>query len=158
MNRTSLVRSAAVSVAALLIGIQSVPVDKTDKANLMLGSDFPPPEGDFQAPEEVLAILKTSCFDCHSNETVWPWYSHVAPVSWLLAKHVREGREELNFSYFTTLPPLLRAEVWKEVRNDNMPMKNYTFMHPDSKLTDSQKEVLRAWSQAKPATANAQSE
>ncbi len=146
-------RNAATSTAILficivLIGIQFVPVDKTN----------PPPLNDLQAPEEVMAILKPACFDCHSSETVWPWYGHVAPVSWLLAKHVREGREELNFSDFDTLPLHLRRKVFRHVANGDMPMKNYTFMHPDSKLTDSQIEVLHAWSQPEPAAATAQSE
>ncbi|MDH5429724.1 MAG: heme-binding domain-containing protein, partial [Nitrospirota bacterium] len=85
--KTTVVR-VVVGMAIVLIGIQFIPVNRTN----------PPMEEEIVALPDVKAILKRACYDCHSNETIWPWYSQVAPASWLLAWDVAEGREELNFS------------------------------------------------------------
>jgi hypothetical protein len=70
------------------IFIQFITVDRTN----------PPVTGEIEAPEKVMAILRTSCYDCHSNETKWPWYSYIAPASWLIADDVQVGRGHMNFS------------------------------------------------------------
>ena len=82
-----------------------------------------------------------ACFDCHSNQTVWPWYSYVAPASWLVQRHVEEGREELNFSEWD-LPQDEAEEAAEEVLEGNMPMRNYVWLHPEAKLTDSERQAL----------------
>ena len=76
-------------VVLIVVGILSVafPVDHTN----------PPVTGEIEAPEEVIAILRRACYDCHSNETKWPWYSYVAPVSWLVSDDVRDGRKTHEF-------------------------------------------------------------
>jgi hypothetical protein len=79
---------SGVLVLAVLVGIQLVPVDTSN----------PPVTADVPTSPEVKAVLRRACYDCHSNETTWPWYSRVAPVSWLIAQDVHEGRAELNFS------------------------------------------------------------
>jgi len=101
--------------------------------------------------QEITALLKTSCYSCHSNETVYPWYSHVAPSSWLVAKDVREGRKELNFSdwqendMFKKLG--LLDDISAEVGEGRMPMGIYTLMHPSAKLTNAQRELIVAWAE-----------
>ena len=101
------------------------------------------PAASFEAvvrpPQEIASSLKRSCYDCHSNQTTWPWYSSGAPVSWLVANDVKEGRAHLNFSEWTRpgpegeLPSM--GEVCEQVRAGKMPLWSYTLLHPDAKLT-----------------------
>lgn len=109
----------------------------------------PPVTGDLQASAEVKAVLKRACYDCHSNETKWPWYSNVAPVSFLIANHVKEGRGELNFSVWSEYAPKKQAHKMEEieelVREGEMPMPGYVAMHAEAKLTDAEKTALQAW-------------
>ena len=97
----------------------------------------------------VAAILDRSCRDCHSSETRWPWYSQVAPVSWLVARDVRVGRKELSFSAWGDYQPEKRLdkldEMCKMVREGEMPQFPYPLMHPGSRLTDADTETLCAW-------------
>src|SRR5688572_19601769 len=86
--RWTVIGWSLLGILLLLVAIQFVPVDRVN----------PPVEAEVPALANVRAILRRACYDCHSNETVWPWYSQVAPVSWLVVRDVREGREELNFS------------------------------------------------------------
>ncbi|GBF41860.1 hypothetical protein LPTSP2_11430 [Leptospira ellinghausenii] len=99
--------------------------------------------------DEIKQILKRSCYDCHSNETTWPFYSYVFPVSYLVSNHVTEGREELNFSEFGKLPERKQNkkiyEVWEQVDDGEMPPLDYRLMHPSAKLSDKDKEVLKNW-------------
>lgn len=116
--------------------------------------DNPPVTGDVGAPPEVAALLKRACYDCHSNETVWPWYTNVAPVSWFTAHHVHEGRGELNFSEWAGYADKRKRhkleEIEEQVRTGEMPIDNYVWMHPEAKLTDEEKKVIEAW--ARPPT------
>ena len=101
------------------------------------------------ANNEVMAILKTSCYDCHSNQTNYRWYSYVAPVSWQIAKDVAKGREALNFSEWNSLNKrkLVRklADIKDQLNKDVMPMKIYTFIHSDTKLNPTQKLLITDW-------------
>jgi cytochrome c551/c552 len=95
------------------------------------------------------AIFDRSCKDCHSNQTVWPWYSHVAPASWLVASDVNGGRSHLNFSEWGTYPieksGKLLGEICKEVQEGDMPPFQYTPMHRTSKLTKADQEDVCRW-------------
>lgn len=88
---------------------------------------------------EIAAALKRACYDCHSNQTNWRWYSNVAPMSWLIANDVKEGRDSLNFSEWTRpdregeLPSL--GEVCESVKNGKMPLPSYMLLHPGARLT-----------------------
>lgn len=90
-------------------------------------------------PQEVASSLKRACNDCHSNQTAWPWYSRVAPVSWLVASDVNRGRAQLNFSEWTRPGPEGEkpdmGEVCEQVKAGKMPLRSYTLLHPDGKLT-----------------------
>lgn len=130
---------SAVAAAAALLAIQLVPVDRTN----------PPVRNDVDAPPAVAAVLRAACYDCHSRQTRWPWYARVAPVSWGIARHVREGRRELDFSDwpvidFTAQDELLR-EIAKEVDKGAMPPSSYRWGHPESRLTAAQREIVVQW-------------
>ncbi|MFQ5601234.1 MAG: heme-binding domain-containing protein [Candidatus Krumholzibacteriia bacterium] len=108
-----------------------------------------PGTGEIRAPSEVLAILRRSCYDCHSNETRWPWYSYVAPVSWLLAHHVGEARHHMDFSSWSDLQPQDRQHLAKEivehVEKGVMPLPLYARMHSDARVSETELNVLRSW-------------
>jgi hypothetical protein len=130
-------------IVALAVLIQLVPIDRSN----------PPVTGEVSAPDAVMEVLRSSCYDCHSNETLWPWYSRVAPVSWLLLDHVLEGREYLNFSDWQGLSPADREEamqkIWEEVEAGAMPLPIYLRMHPEAEMTDSQRDALRRWTEGR---------
>lgn len=100
-------------------------------------------------PAEVETILRTSCYDCHSNETNYPWYSNVAPVSWWVEHHIEEGREELNFSEWGTYDAERKEhkleECAEEVEEGEMPLQPYTITHGNAKLSEEQRELLEEW-------------
>lgn len=102
-------------------------------------------------PDETGQLLKSSCNDCHSNTTVYPWYAHVQPVGWWLDDHVNEGKKELNFDEFTTYP--LRKqyhkleEVVEMVKEKEMPLNSYTWIHKDADLSTEQRQQLISWSE-----------
>jgi hypothetical protein len=108
------------------------------------------PETDFiynTHPSPGIAnILKTSCYDCHSSETVYPWYSNVAPVSWWLKNHIIEARHKLNFSEWTTLSSKKADRKLKEcvenVQEEEMPLFSYTLIHRDAVLSEDQRHAL----------------
>ncbi|MEK7809015.1 MAG: heme-binding domain-containing protein [Chloroflexota bacterium] len=92
--------------------------------------------------EQTRALTKRACFDCHSNETVWPWYSNVAPVSWLIIFDTQRGRNELNFSQWTSGQSRKAREAGETIRKDEMPPPIYLVTHPEAKLTDAEKQQL----------------
>jgi len=104
---------------------------------------------DLAAPAEVKAILKASCYDCHSNETVWPWYSRVAPVSWLVSSDTAEGRGKFNFSTWNRYPAdrqaAIRTRIIREVSKGDMPPWYYTLKHTGARLDAGQRALLEAW-------------
>ena len=101
---------------------------------------------------EVDKILKVSCYDCHSNHTEYPWYSNIQPFAWWLNDHVVEGKGELNFSEFNTYKLKRKIhkleEVIELVEEDEMPLKSYTLLHSEAKLTAEEKEKLFSWAKA----------
>ena len=140
------IRKPLAVIAGLLlvafIGIQFVPVDRSN----------PPVTMDVPAPPEVLAVLRESCYDCHSHEVRWPWYSYVAPVSWLVARDVRMGRHDLNFSIWDQYSAKKRAHKIEEclelAEAGEMPLPIYLITHADARLTTQDLGALRAWAAA----------
>ncbi len=102
-------------------------------------------------PDSIRAILRRACRDCHSHETVWPWYSHVAPVSWLVVGDVNEGRSHLNLSRWGEYSRGKMAEklsqMAEEVSEGSMPLPPYTWLHPEARLSDQERKVLGAWAE-----------
>jgi len=88
------------------------------------------------------ALAQRACFDCHSNETVWPWYSNVAPVSWLVWNDVQEGRRRMNFSEWDQGGSQYVAEVVEVLQEGEMPPFQYLIMHPEARLSDTDTQVL----------------
>jgi hypothetical protein len=86
-------------------------------------------------------LIHRACYDCHSNQTTWPWYSNVAPVSWLTQRDVNDGRSHLNFTEWN-LPQKHAKDVAKQVKQGDMPPWFYLPMHPNAKLTDAEKQAL----------------
>jgi len=125
-----------VGIGGVLLAIQFAPVARTN----------PPIEVSVEAPPEVTTILRRACFDCHSNETVWPPQAYVAPVSWLVSHDVKEGREELNFSRWGPDQVKRTAkELPKEVEKKDMPPFLYLLAHPEAKLSDADRAALVGW-------------
>ncbi len=112
----------------------------------------PPVKNDFlaatKAPANVSAMFRAACYDCHSDETHWPWYSHVAPISWQVVQDVNDGRDQLNLSEW----PDDTKRSWKKMENmsdeidqGSMPLKKYTLIHKDARLTEAQRNELTQW-------------
>ena len=100
-------------------------------------------------PDNIAVMLKTACYDCHSNETIYPWYSYVAPVKWLVNRDTRVGREELNFSDWAGMSKMDQAsalsDISDEVGEGDMPMKIYPIMHAEAKLSDEDRQAIADW-------------
>lgn len=129
-----------VIIVAILVGgflsIQLVPYGR-DHSNPMVGN-----EAVWNSPE-TQALAERACYDCHSNETKWPWYSNIAPVSWLVQRDVEEGRHRLNFSTWGSGEGGEEAEELGEVLyNGSMPPSKYLITHPEARLTDAEKQAL----------------
>lgn len=129
----------------VLITIQFMPADLPEnKSDISI--DIVQTE---KAPNEVKLILSKACYDCHSNQTVYPWYSKVAPVSWLIARDTRLGRDELNFSEWGELSKRKKVKILnnivEEVEDKKMPLKIYTVVHRDAVLTQHEIEILSTW-------------
>lgn len=129
-----------IALFGVFLALQFVPVDRSN----------PPVVSDLEAPVEVKSILKRSCYDCHSNEVNWPWYSYVAPVSWLVAYDVKEGREELNFSEWNRYAndSDMKEEIVEEVAEGEMPLGIYLAIHRDAAVSSSELATLRQWAGA----------
>tara|TARA_R110001583_G_scaffold93777_1_gene236981 strand:- start:2432 stop:2863 length:432 start_codon:yes stop_codon:yes gene_type:complete len=102
-----------------------------------------------EIPNDVNEILITSCADCHSNTTVYPWYSEIAPVSWFLASHVNDGKEHLNFSEWTSYNKDQKKHILKdlqeELKDQEMPLKSYLIIHKNAEMNKTQYETLLNW-------------
>lgn len=143
-SRTRLLRSGGLVLLAALAGIQFVPVERTN----------PPVRLDVSAPAAVDSVLRRACYDCHSNETRWPWYSRVAPVSWFVVDHVHDGRGDLNFSEWPAFDFELQAglfhDIEEQVSEDKMPLRSYRLLHPEARLSQRDREVLLRWARTNP--------
>ncbi len=138
-------RNAAFGAALGALALaQLVPVERSN----------PPVETEVPAPTAVRAILERSCYDCHSLATRWPWYSRVAPVSWLVAYDVEHAREHMNFHTWNRYDADERREkleeLWEEVEKGAMPLWYYLPLHPRARLSEGDKEILRGWALSPP--------
>ncbi|MDD2699305.1 MAG: heme-binding domain-containing protein [Arcobacteraceae bacterium] len=103
---------------------------------------------EMKAPAEIMGVFKRSCYACHSNETVLPWYSHVAPFSWSISRHVDLGRQWLNFSTWETYSVEEKDKKMGEIYNAvfvAMPLRGYVSMHPEAELTPDERKMIRDW-------------
>ena len=106
----------------------------------------------YPMPDSVQVILKTACYDCHSNLTVYPWYANIQPLASWLGHHVNEGKDELNFSEFAGYSPRRQfrklEKVIKELDEHEMPLESYTLIHRNAILTDAQQKTVTNWANA----------
>jgi hypothetical protein len=140
--RRGLFFSTALAFAVGGVAVQFVPVKG-------IGVN---PEGDHyvvKAPAEVEAILKRSCFDCHTNQTAWPWYARIAPGSWLIARDVKKGRSRMNMSEWSDEDrddmQVDKENSWDQIEAGHMPPWFYLPMHPTAYLSDKEKALLKDW-------------
>ncbi|MBV8251565.1 MAG: heme-binding domain-containing protein [Chitinophaga sp.] len=103
----------------------------------------------YQVPQEISTILKQACYDCHSNNTRYPWYDKIQPVAWYLDHHIREAKKDLNFDEFGTYPAKRQerklARIQSMVHMKKMPLPSYTWLHPDARLTTAQRDTIANW-------------
>ncbi|MEZ4888047.1 MAG: heme-binding domain-containing protein [Chitinophagales bacterium] len=134
----------ALAVLVLLVVIQFIPMDKVYEE---------PNQNDLMAsvevPIEVGEILKKACYDCHSNQSVYPWYTNVQPLGFWINGHIKEGKKHLNFSDWGTYNAKKQAhkleEVCDEIEEVKMPLKSYTWVHEGTRLTSEQVELICKW-------------
>jgi len=128
-----------IGILIIFVGIQFIPVDRSN----------PPVKSDIPAPLNVKQILIRSCYDCHSNQTQWPLYSYIAPISVYIARDVEEGRDELNFSEWEKYDLRKKFkkldEVVEEIEEGKMPPRQYIWLHPDAKITPEDLDAIRFW-------------
>jgi hypothetical protein len=129
----------------VFVGIQFIPT-KRNQSTEILDSDF---TKSFEVPQDIQILLKKSCYDCHSNNTNYPWYNKMQPISWFLENHIKEGKKELNFSEFGAYSKRKQKSKLKslisQVKDDEMPMSSYTLIHSDAKLSESEKKEIMDW-------------
>jgi len=139
LTRTKII---LIVIVGLFIVLQLIPLNQTN----------PPVIQDASASSDIKTILQTSCYDCHSNETKWPWYSRIAPGSFLITRDVVEGRKHLNFSEFSDLDAFDSTDIADEIievlDEGEMPILPYLLLHPGASLSDSQVEALKGWAES----------
>ncbi|QED37161.1 hypothetical protein FK178_05305 [Antarcticibacterium arcticum] len=129
----------------VFVGIQFIPANR-NTSDYIPQSDFTEV---FEVPENINTILQTSCYDCHSNNTNYPWYNKIQPFTWYLNDHIEKGKEELNFSEFGEYSSRRQSSklrsISSQVEDGEMPLSSYTLVHWDAKLSAKEKEVFIAW-------------
>lgn len=139
-KRQGRVKRWIVPTVVVLAAIQLIPITR----------DNPPIKTVMPAPANIQAVLKHDCYSCHSNTTKWPWYSHVAPISWLIASDVHGARHHLNFTDWDALSTRRKRDrldgIKEELQDDDMPPLQYRLMHPSSVPTAAQKQQIYQWS------------
>jgi|GEM_PF-59326 hypothetical protein len=143
MNKV--IKTGLLILGGALLVLQFFQIDKTN-----------PPLEDAQdylavatPPAGVTSLLQAACYDCHSHVTRYPWYTNIQPVAWWIKDHIEEGRQHLNFSVWATYPPKKAAhkleECFEMVESKEMPMKSYTWMHGNARLTTEERSALAVW-------------
>ena len=142
------IKYGVILLAVLFVGIQLIRPDFTNPP-VVAGNSI---QDSVTVPPDLDAIFVKSCNDCHSNKTVYPWYSQVAPASWFLSNHIKEGRAELNFSEWNSYAPKKKAhkleEICEKVERSEMPLPSYLWIHRDAALTPDQTKMICDWSKA----------
>lgn len=143
--KMSILKKAAITIIVLLVVIQFF---KTKENKSIQVSENTITQY-YEVPENIQNILKTSCYDCHSNNTNYPWYNKIQPVNWWLSNHVNEGKRKLNFDEFNVYSTKKKLhkldEVIENIKDNEMPLKSYTLIHGDAKLSNSDKQEIEAW-------------
>lgn len=103
----------------------------------------------YGVPNNVQSVLQTACYDCHSNNTIYPWYVNIQPMGWIMKRHIDNGKAKLNFSEFGSLSNRRQVSKLKEISNqikdDEMPITSYKIMHKNANLTKEEKSLIKDW-------------
>ena len=103
----------------------------------------------YPASDSIKSLVKTTCYNCHSNNSVYPWYAEIQPIAWWLDHHIREGKGEINFSDFAAFDQKFKShkmdEVMEKVKEEEMPLKSYLLTHPEARLTETQRVAIVKW-------------
>jgi hypothetical protein len=140
-----IVKRVLIGLVVVLVGIQFVHPARN------INSTITPDDFNqlYPIPDSVQVVLKKACYDCHSNNTRYPWYFNIQPVAWWMSDHVDEGKKELNFSEFGKRPLAKRAKkikkIAKEVQDGDMPLSSYTWIHKDAMLSEGEKQLVINW-------------
>lgn len=133
------IKTAAFVFVAVLFLSQAIRIDRSN----------PPVRSDLIAGPYVKSILRRACYNCHSNETDWPWYSGIAPASWLVGNDVKEGRRRLNFSEWGAYDNAAQSNklrrIAEEVQDGEMPPGYYSLVHRDSRLNSTDRDTILFW-------------
>jgi hypothetical protein len=102
-------------------------------------------------PDQVASLIRSACYDCHSNQTSYPWYSNISPVSWYLQQHINEGKEEVNFSEYGSMEKAAKIrlldEFYEVLEDGEMPLRSYTLIHREARLSKEETDALCSWSE-----------
>ena len=141
----SLFKKIGFIVLVVFVGIQLIPTTRNQSGEVFK-NDL---TKNFDVPENIQNSLKKSCYDCHSNNTNYPWYHKVQPISWILENHIKEGKAALNFNDFGMYSKRKQKGKLKSIRNQiedgEMPLYSYTLMHTDAKLSEKEKDEVFLW-------------
>jgi len=141
----SITKKILIALIVVLIIIQFIKPAKNQSGAPSPNDIF----ANYQSPDSTKQLIQTSCYDCHSNNTVYPWYAEIQPVAWWLADHVNEAKSELNFSEFASYTPKKAdhklEEVTEVIQEGEMPLKSYTLIHGNAKLSEAQKTGIITW-------------
>jgi len=137
-----IVKIIAMILLVAFVGIQFVPTAR-NQSNTVPSTDFMLVNN---VPETIQKKLEVSCYDCHSNNTQYPWYNKIQPVAWFLEDHIKEGKAELNFNEWDSLSSRRKASklrsIIKQIESGEMPLDSYTLIHKDAKVSEAEAEEL----------------
>ena len=140
----------AIAVFLVFIGLQFIRIN-TANPPIVPGEELSLDT----VPPDVSAIISRSCADCHSNNTIYPWYSQISPFSWFLAEHIKDGRRELNLSVWNTYDSKLKerklGEICEQVQDRAMPLPSYLWIHRDAVMSDAEIKLLCDWAESEAA-------
>ena len=140
-----IVKIIAVILLVAFVGIQFVPTERNQSDVI--------PKTDFllvnNPPENISTLLQESCYDCHSNNTDYPWYNKVQPVAWIMGDHIKEGKAELDFNEWDSISNRRKKSKLKsiisQIKDDRMPLSSYTIIHKDAVFSETEKQDIIQW-------------
>lgn len=142
MSRT---KKILLTLGVLFVAIQFIQPAR-NKNGQVLPTDI---SKSYSLPQNVQVVLKKACYDCHSNNTNYPWYVNIQPVGWMMARHIKQGKEELNFSEFGSYSPRRQTNKLKSIENsikdEDMPLSSYTLIHKNAILSQAEKALVMDW-------------
>ena len=140
-----IVKNIVLILLVAFVGIQFIPTERNQSAVI--------PVSDFMlvnnVPNNIKSKLQASCYDCHSNNTQYPWYNKIQPVAWFLEDHIKKGKSELNFNHWDSLSNRRKASklqsIIKQIESDKMPLESYTLIDKDAEFSEEEKAAIIKW-------------